>query len=216
MKTLITRASMVAGLTGAILFANVAVETAAPGAPASPVVARAIRQVTIPAGTVLRLRLNRGFGSDISRVEDSVSATLTSPVMVDGRTALSTGSVASGYVSEATRSGKVKGRGRVAVRFTRISPAGVDTHYNMQTRSWVAVAPATKKKDALTIGAPAAGGAVVGGILGGKKGAGIGALAGGGAGTAVVLSTRGKDVRIGRGTTVAVRLTSPLTVNVEQ
>jgi len=59
MKTLITRASMVAGLTGAILFANVAVETAAPGAPASPVAARARRQVTIPAGTVLRLRLEQ-------------------------------------------------------------------------------------------------------------------------------------------------------------
>ena len=44
----------------------------------------------------------------------------------------------------------------------------------------------------------------------------IHSLAGGGAGTAVVLSTRGKDVRIGRGTTLAVRLTSPLTVGVEQ
>ena len=110
----------------------------------------------------------------------------------------------------------MKGVGRVAVRFTRITPAGNDARYNMQTRSWVAVAPATKKKDALTIGAPAAGGAVIGGIVGGKKGAGIGALAGGGAGTAVVLSTRGKDVRIGRGTTLAVRLTAPLTVSVEQ
>jgi uncharacterized protein YcfJ len=110
----------------------------------------------------------------------------------------------------------VKGRGRVAVRFTRITPAGHEAHYNMQTRSWVAVAPTTKKKDALTIGAPAAGGAIVGGIVGGKKGAGIGALAGGGAGTAVVLSTRGKDVRIGRGTTLAVRLTAPLTITVEQ
>jgi hypothetical protein len=216
MKTLITRASMVTGLTGAMLFANVAVETAAPAAPASPVVARAIHQVTLPAGTVLRLRLNRGFGSDISRVEDPVSATLSSPVMLDGRTVLGEGSLASGYVSEATRHGKVKGRGRVAVRFTRITPAGNDAHYNMQTRSWVAVAPATKKKDALTIGAPAAGGAVVGGILGGKKGAGIGALAGGGAGTAVVLTTRGKDVRIGRGTTLAVRLTAPLTLSVAQ
>jgi hypothetical protein len=207
---------MVTGLTGAMLFANVAVETAAPAAPARPVVARAIHQVTLPAGTVLRLRLNRGFGSDISRVEDPVSATLSSPVMLDGRTVLGEGSLASGYVSEATRPGKVKGRGRVAVRFTRITPAGNDAHYNMQTRSWVAVAPATKKKDALTIGAPAAGGAVVGGILGGKKGAGIGALAGGGAGTAVVLTTRGKDVRIGRGTTLAVRLTAPLTLSVAQ
>ena len=31
--------------------------------------------------------------------------------------------------------------------------------YAMRTRSWVTVAPATKKKDALTIGIPAAGGA---------------------------------------------------------
>jgi hypothetical protein len=216
MKTLITRASMVTGLTAAILFANVAVETAAPAPPANPVAARATRQVTVPAGTVLRLRLERGFGSDISRVEDPVSATLSSPIMVDGRTVLREGSLASGYVSEATRPGKVKGRGRVAVRFTRIAPAGYDTRYNMQTRSWVAVAPATKKKDALTIGAPAAGGAVIGGIVGGKKGAGIGALAGGGAGTAVVLTTRGKDVRIGRGTTLAIRLMAPLTINVEQ
>ncbi len=215
MKTLITRASMVAGLTGGILFANVAVESAAPVSPVIPV-SRRVHQVTVPAGTVLRLRLNRGFGSDISHVEDPVSATLTAPVMIGGQTILGEGSLASGYVSEATRPGKVKGVGRVAVRFTRITPAGNDARYNMQTRSWVAVAPATKKKDALTIGAPAAGGAVIGGILGGKKGAGIGALAGGGAGTAVVLSTRGKDVRIGRGTTLAVRLTAPLTVSVEQ
>ena len=38
--------------------------------------ARVVRQVTIPAGTTLRLRMNRGFGSDISRIEDPVSATL--------------------------------------------------------------------------------------------------------------------------------------------
>jgi hypothetical protein len=126
------------------------------------------------------------------------------------------GSVASGYVAEAVRPGKVKGRGRVAVRFTRITPAGGDERYNMQTRSWVAVAPATKKKDALTIGAPAAGGAAVGAIVGGKKGAGIGALAGGGAGTAVVLTTRGKDVHIGPGTTLAIRLVAPLTVSIPE
>src|SRR5919112_338534 len=85
-------------------------------------------------------------------------------------------------------------------------------HYAIRTRPWVAVAPATKKKDALTIGAPAAGGAIVGGILGGKKGAGIGALAGGGGGTAVVLTTRGKDVRVGRGATLPVRLSTPVIV----
>ncbi len=85
----------------------------------------------------------------------------------------------------------------------------------MRTRSWVAVAPATKKKDALTIGLPAAGGAAIGALVDGKKGAGIGAAVGGGAGTAAVLTTRGKDVRIGRGATLNVRLTSPLTIRID-
>ena len=202
-------------LTAAVLIAGVGVDGAAPVSASAPV-RRVVRQITVPAGTILHLRIDRSFGSDISRVEDPVSATLTRSVIVGGHTVLREGSLASGYVSQATRPGKVKGRGRVAVRFTRITPAGQEERYAMQTRQWVGVAPATKKKDALTIGLPAAGGAAVGGIVGGKKGAGIGALAGGGAGTAVVLTTRGKDVRVGRGALLSVRLTSPLTVAVEQ
>ena len=86
----------------------------------------------------------------------------------------------------------------------------------MDTQSWVAVAPASKKKDALTIALPAAGGAAIGALVDGKKGAGIGSLIGGGAGTAAVLSTRGKDVRVGNGAVLSVRLASPLTVAVRQ
>ena len=175
--------------------------------------ARAATPVTLPAGTVLRLRVTRGFGSDISRVEDPVTATLARSLVIDGRTVLPAGSTASGYVSEATRPGKVKGRGRVAVRFTRIDPEGREA-YSIRTRPWVAIAPATKKKDALTIGIPAAGGAAVGALIDGKKGAGIGAAVGGGAGTAAVLTTRGKDVRIGRGALITVRLSEPLTLDV--
>jgi hypothetical protein len=200
-------------LSGALLTPLVshpmAVDAAAPA-----VSARADRYVTIPAGTTLRLRVDRAFGSDISRIEDPVSATLLRAITVNGRTALPRGSVASGYVADAARPGKVKGRGRVAVRFTRIAP-GEGNRYTMRTSSWAAVAPATKKKDALTIGLPAAGGAVIGALVKGKKGAGIGALAGGGAGTAVVLTTRGKNVRVNRGATLAVRLVEPLTVRID-
>lgn len=74
------------------------------------------------------------------------------------------------------------------------------------------VAPATKKQDAAKIGAGAAGGAIVGGLMGGGDGAAKGAAIGGGAGTAVVLSTRGKDVRLGEGANLSVKLTAPLTV----
>ena len=209
MAKFLMRTSIVAA---AVVIAGAGVESAAPPAAANA----EVRQATVPAGTVLRLRVSRGFGSDISRVEDQVTATLASPVVVGGRTVLGQGSLASGYVSQATRPGKVKGRGRVAVRFTRMTPAGADEHYTMQTRSWVGVAPPTRKQDAMKIGLPAAGGAIVGGIVAGKKGAGVGALAGGGAGTAVVLTTRGKDVRVGRGALLTVRLTAPLTINVAE
>jgi len=201
-------------LSAVVLLPGGSAVAASPDSTTAPLTARAARRVTIPAGTVLRLRVDRGFGSDISRVEDSVPATLARAVVIDGRTVLPEGSTAAGYVSQAMRPGKVKGRGRVAVRFTRIDSAFGGEPYRMQTRSWVAVAPATKKKDALTIALPAAGGAAIGALVDGKKGAGIGAAVGGGAGTAAVLTTRGKDVRVGRGAVLSVRLTSPLTVNI--
>jgi hypothetical protein len=206
-------------LTGVVVSTCGAISSApvsALGAAEKSASVRANSNVTIPAGTILRLRVNRGFGSDISRVEDPVSATLARSIVIGGQTVLPAGSPASGYVVEATRPGKVKGRGRVAVRFTRITPANESASYNMQTRSWVAVAPATKKKDALTIGIPAAGGAAIGALVDGKKGAGIGAAVGGGAGTAAVLTTRGKEVRIGRGATLAVRLSAPLTIRLDE
>jgi hypothetical protein len=208
MTSLIARITLLAGaltLFGAVAAGGSPTDSAAR-------ITRTERLLTIPAGTVLRVRVDRGFGSDISRVEDGVIATLTRPLVVNGRQAAPAGSVLRGYVTDATRPGRVKGRGRVAVRFTQLRSADSGERYSIRTRPWVAVARATKKKDALTIGVPAAGGALVGGLLGGKKGAGIGALTAGGAGTAVVLSTRGRDVRVGRGAVLNVRLTAPVTV----
>ncbi|HSL24165.1 MAG TPA: hypothetical protein VK886_21705 [Vicinamibacterales bacterium] len=208
-----------AALSGAIVALSAPFHAAAPRAASSSSssqVERFEREVTIPAGTVLRLRVTRGFGSDFSRVEDPVSATLARSIVIGGRTVLPAGSRVSGYVSDARRPGKVKGRGRVAVRFTRVVPANDSEAYTMRTRPWVAVAPASKKKDAATIGIPAAGGAIVGALVDGKKGAGIGAAVGGGAGTAVVLTTRGRDVRVGRGAVLAVRLTQPLTIRIDE
>lgn len=172
------------------------------------------REVTIPAGTALSLVLDTGVGSDISRVEQPVQAHLARAVVVRGATVLPQGSPVSGVVTSAVRSGKVKGRAHVAVRFDSVTPRGLDERYRMRTAAVGRTAPATKKKDAIEIGAPAAGGAVIGAIVGGKKGAAIGGAVGGGGGTAVVLSTRGKEVRMGRGSLVTVRLTEPLTVKV--
>ena len=183
---------------------------AAPARAAEPATA-ATREVTLPAGTRLVVTLDTPVGSDTSRVEEPVTAHLARPLVLHGDTVLPAGSRVTGVVTDATRSAKVKGRAHVGMRFDALTPSGGE-RYAIRTASVGATAQGTKKKDALEIGAPAAGGAIIGALLGGKKGAAIGAGVGGGAGTAVVLSTRGKEVHLGKGAALTLRLTAPLTI----
>jgi hypothetical protein len=170
------------------------------------------REVTIPAGTTLTMALTAGVSSKASSVEDPVSATLRRAIVVDGLTVVPSGSVVSGHVIEAERSGRVKGRARIGVRFTSLRAD--DTRYDIRTASIAREAPGTKKKDAVKVGVGAGAGAVIGAIAGGKKGAAIGSAVGAGGGTGVVLATRGEEVALGRGAVVTTRLTEPLTVRV--
>jgi hypothetical protein len=169
------------------------------------------REVTLPAGTRLTLRVGSAYSSASSHVEQGVNATLVSGVHSNGVTVLPAGSRVSGVVSSVERPGRVKGRGMIGLQFTNVIANG--ERYPIAA-SYARVAPATKKRDAAKIGIPAAGGAIIGGILGGKKGALTGAALGGGAGTAVVLSTRGKDAYIGSGSVIGVTLRRALTVRV--
>ena len=188
---------------------------AAPAAAAPEGARAASREITIPSGTQLSVALDTPVGSDTSRVEQAITAHLTRPVRVEGQTVLAAGTRVTGVVTDATRSAKVKGRAHVAVQFNSITPHGGDERYAIRTASLGRTAEGTKKKDALEIGAPAAGGAIIGALVGGKKGALVGTAIGGGAGTAAVLSTRGKEVHLARGAALTVRLTAPVTVVVK-
>ncbi len=173
----------------------------------------AFREVTIPADTLLHVRLENQIASDTSRVEDPVSASFAKPIVIDGVEAVPAGSTLKGVVTQAKPSGRVKGRAELAFRFDVLAVSGGDQQ-RVQTRAVGVEAPSTTKKDALKIGVPAAGGAILGGILGGKKGAAIGGAVGGGAGTAVVLGTPGQEVHLPAGSAVTVKLLEPITVRV--
>ncbi len=172
------------------------------------------RAATIPAGTVLHLRIENSIGSDISRVEQPVRAEVTRPVVVRGQTVLPVGSLAIGHVVAARRAGHLKERSLVSVRFSEVKPRGDEESFPIRTRSWSALGPSLQKRDLEGIGIPAAGGAVIGGLLGGAKGAGIGAAVGGGAGVGRLMITRGKNVRVPRGSLITVRLAQPVHVEV--
>jgi Bacterial conjugation TrbI-like protein len=173
-----------------------------------------VREVTIPAGTLLPIVLDTAVASDTSRAEQTVTAHLSRPVALHGQTVLPAGSHVSGVVTDATQSGRVKGRAHVALRFDSLSPSGSSERYAIKTAAIGRTAESTKKKDALEIGAPAAGGAIIGALVGGKKGAAVGGAIGGGAGTGVVLSTRGKEVRLPKGSALSLKLAAPVTVRV--
>jgi hypothetical protein len=172
------------------------------------------REVTIPAGTALPLELKSGVASDTSKVEEPVRAALRRAVRIDGVEALPAGTAVLGHVTAAERAARVKGRAQIAFRFTEVDLPGDGGRHEIRTDVVSRVAAATKKQDAAKIGAGAAGGAIIGGIVGGGDGAAKGAAIGGAAGTGVVLSTRGKEVRLGPGADLSVRLAAPLTVRV--
>jgi hypothetical protein len=167
-------------------------------------------KVTIPAGTKLRVALLDAVSSDKSRAGDPFIATLTEPVVIDGKTVLAKGTRVRGRVVNAVDSGRVKGRASLELKLTEIvkdnKPIGIST------KSYVAVAESTKKRDAAIIGGGAGVGAAIGAIAGGGKGAAIGAAVGGGAGTGTVLATKGKQVRFAPEHRLSFTLSSPVQI----
>jgi hypothetical protein len=181
--------------------------------PVEPPAMARFREFTLPEGTNLAVRLESAVASDSSRVEDRIEATLTEAVVVDGTEVLPSGSTVRGEVAAVEPAGKVKGRARLALRFNSVSVAGRDERHPIAAHVDL-LAPATKGEDAAKVGVPAAGGAIIGGLLGGKKGAAIGTAVGGGAGAAVVLSTAGQEVRLPSGSALSLRLDQPVDVRV--
>ena len=165
-------------------------------------------EVTVPAGTTLALTLDGQLASDLSRVEDAVRARVERPVTIHGVVAIPTGSMVHGTVTTAEAAGKVRGRARLAFRFDELDIDNERHAIRSDTVSYEA--EGTKADDAKKVGIGAGAGALIGRLLGGKKGAGAGALIGGGAGTTMVLTTAGDEVELRSGTPVEVSLAQPL------
>jgi len=150
-------------------------------------------KTVIPAGTKLRVALIDGVSSNKSQAGDQFLASLTEPVIIDGKTILAKGTKVRGRVIEAVESGRVKGRASLGLKLTEIVRS--NKSINIATKPYTAVAESTKKRDAAIIGGGAGLGAAIGAIAGGGKGAAIGAGVGGGAGTGTVLATKGKEIQ---------------------
>src|SRR5262245_59637513 len=77
-------------------------------------------KITIPAGTRLRVALIDGVSSNQNSSGDQFMASLTDPVVIDGKTVLARGTKVRGRVVDAKESGRVKGRASIQLRLTDI------------------------------------------------------------------------------------------------
>src|ERR1700733_6506241 len=182
----------------------------------------------IPPGAHVLLRMENSVNTRTAQDGDYVYLRTAVPIAVGGQIAVPAGSYVQGVVTEAKRSGRVKGRAQLAIRLEtltlgsgkvyRFAPhlSAVDSGETGQkvigAENTVEQAPG-KGQDAERIAILAGTGAGIGGIADRSwKGAGIGAGVGLAVGLATVLLTRGKEVELRQGSTLDVVFDRPVSL----
>ena len=182
-------------------------------APATP--EREFLELVVPSSSVIGLQMDTSLSSERARVEDRVEARVTRDVLVDGRVAIPAGSRLIGAVTMVERGGKIKERARLGVRFHTLVLAD-SLELPIRTESISREGEAPGRESSAKIGGAAVGGAILGAILGGGKGAMIGGATGAAGGTAAVMAGDRNAATFTAGTVLTVRLTEPVTVEVEK
>jgi len=171
--------------------------------------------LTLPVGTLIRVRLEQLLSSDKVQPGDSFSANMDQPLATQGWVVALRGQTAIGRVAAAQPAGRVKGVSQLAVELTEL--VLVDGQQVLiQTQLVQSSAGTSTGQDAQAIGTTTGIGAFIGAAAGGGEGAAIGAAAGAAAGIAGILSTRGRPTELYPETLLIFRLEAPVTISTEQ
>jgi len=157
--------------------------------------------VMIPSGTELIGALEQSITTDRSSVGDHITLRTVDPIQI-GNDTIPEGVTVLGEVTHVKGGGRIAGAPELSLRFTQLELDG--TTYQISAESFSVSGKNDAKESALAIG----GGAVVGGVLNGAKGAIVGAAIG----TGVAVATEGDQLTLGAGQHLRIRLTEPLTV----
>jgi hypothetical protein len=178
-----------------------------------------LRYFTVPADTIIRVRMDTELNSRTARIGDRFSATVTEPVYGGGSgvDVIPTGSKVWGRVTSVRRAGR-RTPGNIAVSFNQVELPSRATHaingslsslqaddVNADNEGTVTGRKNTKR-DAVFIGGGAATGAIIGAIAGGGKGAAIGTILGGALGTGARVYEKEQEAEVKSGTAFGVIL----------
>lgn len=166
--------------------------------------------VTIPAGTLVRVRLSENL--DTKNLKDGTyfQATAAADVYQGGVLAIPRGAVLTGQVVEAKDGGALGGSATLRLNLTSLNLEG--RTYPVVTDVWSNKGPNKAGYTAANTVGGAAIGAIIGGIVGRGAGAAIGAGVGAGAGLATSAATSGPRLVLPVEAQVDFHLTAPVTV----
>ncbi len=192
---------------------------ASPAAPTSPVVsadaAPAVlepKDVEIPAGTTIRVRMIDPVNSSANKTGEVFHASLEYPLVVDNQPVVPKGADVYIRLTRASSAGSVSGRSELHLELVKLDYAG--RSYALVSSTSSVVGGSKAKKTATSVGAGAVIGSIIGAIAGGGKGAAIGAGVGAAGGGVYAASTRGEQVKVPAETLLDFKLEQPATITV--
>ena len=165
--------------------------------------------VVVPAGTVLTVRVNQALSTKTAKTGTSFTGSLMTPITIDGKMAIPSGSDVVGTVTQAQKAGKFKGGATLNLTLSSLTVHGHT--YNIVTELFGQESKGKGKRTAGMMAGGAGVGAAIGGLAGGGKGAAIGALAGVTAGTLGAM-TGNRDIELPAESALNFKLDQQLTL----
>jgi len=186
--------------------------SSAPAAPPPPPPQAVAKQVTLPEGTTIPIRITEELNSKTAQTNDVFHGSLAADLGTQGLIAVPRGAPVIGRIVEARDAAHFKGSSLLTLELTRLDAHG--QKITLVTDTFSKQGAARGKNTAEKTGGGAAFGAIIGALAGGGKGAAIGSLAGAAAGTGVNAATRGQQVDIPSETLINFQLQSPVTFTI--
>jgi hypothetical protein len=170
------------------------------------------RQVRVPSGTLVSIRMIDAVDSSTAHAGETFKASLDQPIAVNNDTVFPRGSEVYVKLARVESAGRVRGQSELVLQLDRIFLG--KQGYLLDTSSYTTTGASQGTKTAKTAGLGAALGAAIGAIAGGGKGAAIGAATGAGAGAGAEAIRKGEQVRVDSESRLDFRLESPIDVTI--
>lgn len=184
-----------------------------------------VKLYTVQSGERFRVRMEETINSKTARVGDRFTTRVTEPVYSStGVIVIPTGSTVTGRINSVKAAKKGGDPGSIDVSFVEVKlPNGtrraingsltdLDTKKAKSDNEGTASGDDRKNDKIIFIGGGAAGGAILGGAVGGGKGALIGGILGAGAGLLGERLTKGEDAEVRSGTEFGVYLNQSISM----